>query len=90
MQFAKSVREPLDVDFRIGAEVDKKPKPALGDSQVVEELCPMFVAKLIDGLELDNDLIKAEQVGYVSLLNGLALVENRQFFPGLEGNATQL
>lgn len=82
-------RESLDGDARVGAEVYEEAELTSGDAQVVENLTTMFVGKVIDGLQLEDDLIIAENIGNVGLLNGFALVEDRKLSFGFERDAAR-
>ena len=52
------------------------------------DLRPMFVSQLRHGLDLDNDLVKAMEVGLVSLLERPPFVRELEFRLRTEWNAT--
>src|SRR5579864_8066941 len=62
----------------MGTEVDQESEFESGRLQIVVNLGTMPVRQFRDGFEFKNDLVKATKVRLVLLLEGLALVAQRQ------------
>ena len=74
-----SVCPAFDSRLWIRPEVHKKPEARLRESEVVENLGAMLFAKLVNGLDFDNYLAMADEVGDIRLLYGTAFVEYPEF-----------
>src|SRR5579859_1539332 len=70
------------------AEVDQEPYAEAGCFQVVEHLGFLFPGQLIEGFQLDNDIVIADEVGDVLLFELVAFVSNRQSLLADKRNAT--
>lgn len=77
----------FDGDLWICAKVDQQSELAVRDSEVIQNLSPVFIGESVHGFEFQNDLAETVNVRLVGLLDRLALVVNRQFLLRLEWNA---
>ena len=58
--------------FWIVTEVDEKPDFQRGRFQIVHKLGAMFGREMGDGFEFDEDIVAAEEIRDIGLLEGLS------------------
>ncbi len=68
------------------SEVDKDAQPETGCVQVVEDLRFVFGNQLVNGLYLDHDFVKTDEVRLEGLLQDALSIREFQFPLSYEGN----
>ena len=85
-----SVRPLLDNRLGICSKIDKQSEFTTGKTKIVQQLSTMFLCQCLHGLDLDNDLPIAVEVGDVRFLYRHALVDDTQLLLCVERYAARL
>jgi hypothetical protein len=83
------IDEALIFELRIMPEIDKKSDLVPGGVEVVDDLGAVFVGQHGHSLEFQDDILEADEVGFVGLAKRTAFLFQAQRFLGDEGDAFQ-
>jgi hypothetical protein len=81
--------DSLVLDFGVVAEVDEQSEAKARRFEVIVHLSAMLFSQFLDRFDLQNDLVKKDEVGRVLLRQTLSLVTKLQLLFRFEAQALQ-